>query len=91
MFTTTQKCADLLEENLEILLIEILPFQRKENLICRTVEQGGMLSFLGFFVRNVRLYEQGKSLDSTIYEYHFGFSEKPSALVVIGLLLSLPF
>lgn len=83
-------CADFLEENPEIISDRNLPFQRKENPIHRTVEQGGTLSFLNLFVRNVRLYEQEKSLDWTIYEYHFGFSEKPSALAIIGLLIFLP-
>lgn len=67
-----------------------MPFQRKEVPIHRTVEQGGILSFLSFFDRNVRFYEQGKSLDSAIYDYHFGFSEKPSALGIIALLIFPP-
>lgn len=45
MFTTPQKCADFIEENLGILLIEILPVQRKENPIHTTVELRGILSF----------------------------------------------
>lgn len=73
VLTTAQKFADFLEVTPEILPVEILSFQRKEIPIYRIVEQGGIISLLSLFVRNVILYEQGKSLDSAVYEYYFGF------------------